>query len=85
LHYSSLRNEKQAIPAWVDSAIHKMVHPVADRRYEDAFEFIHDLRHPNKAFLQKNRQPLMETNPVAVWQGISFLLFLVILFLLSRG
>jgi serine/threonine protein phosphatase PrpC len=85
LHYSSLRNEKQAIPAWVDSAVRKMVHPVADRRYEDAFEFIHDLRHPNSAFLQKNRQPLMETNPVAVWQGISILLFLIVLFLLSRG
>lgn len=82
LWYNSLLHDESEIPAWVDDAIHKAVHPLPDRRQEEIFEFIHDLRHPNKQFLDKTRPPLMERNPVAVWQGISLILAAFVVYLL---
>ena len=77
-------SEDRAIPAWVDDAIRKAIHPLPERRYEELFEFTHDLRQPNPRFINKTRPPLMKRNPVIVWQGISFALGLVILYLLAR-
>lgn len=82
LWYNSLLSDDSEIPAWVDDAIRKAVHPLPDRRQEEIFEYIHDLRHPNKQFLDKARPPLMERNPIAVWQGISFILAVIVVYLL---
>ncbi|MCP5335184.1 MAG: bifunctional protein-serine/threonine kinase/phosphatase [Oceanospirillaceae bacterium] len=84
LHYKSILDEERAIPAWVDDAIHKAVQALPERRYESLFEFVHDLRQPNKVFLNKSKPPLLERNPVAVWQGISFILLMVIVYLLNH-
>lgn len=84
LWYQSVVNDDSEIPAWVDDAIHRAVHPLPDRRYEEIFEFVHDLRNPNPNFLAKTRPPLLERNPVAVWQGVSMLLLFVIVYLLNR-
>lgn len=83
LSYQSVLTEGCEIPAWVDFAIEKSVQVLPDKRYEDIFEFIHDLRQPNKSFLNKARPPLLERNPVAVWQGISLFLLVVIVYLLN--
>jgi hypothetical protein len=45
-------------------------------------EFVYDLRHPNKEFLQKTRAPLMARNPVIFWQAVSAVQIVVILILL---
>lgn len=82
LWYNSLLSDDSEIPAWVDDAIRKAVHPLLDRRQEEIFEYIHDLRHPNKQFLDKTRPPLMERNPIAVWQGISLILAVIVVYLL---
>lgn len=82
LWYNSLLSDDNEIPAWVDDAIRKAVHPLPDRRQEEIFEYIHDLRHPNKQFLDKTRPPLMERNPIAVWQGISLILAVIVVYLL---
>lgn len=82
LWYNSLLSDDSEIPAWVDDAIRKAVHPLPDRRQEEIFEYIHDLRHPNKQFLDKSRPPLMERNPIAVWQGISLILAVIVVYLL---
>ncbi len=83
LWYRSVLDEEREIPAWVDEAIHKAVHPLPEKRYEQLFEFTHDLRHPNRAFLKRTRPPLLESNPVAVWQGISFILAVTVIYLLA--
>ena len=77
LSYDSIRHARREIPAWVDDAIMKAVHPEAYKRYEALSEFVFDLKQPNKAFLNKTRSPLIERNPVAFWKGVSFLLVLV--------
>lgn len=82
LWYNSLLSDESEIPAWVDDAIRKAAHPLPDRRQEEIFEYIHDLRHPNKQFLDKTRPPLMERNPIAVWQGISLILAVIVVYLL---
>ena len=84
LMYDSLRYENREIPAWVDDAIRKAAHPNPYKRYEDLTEFIFDLRHPNQAFLNKTRQPLLERNPLAFWKGVSFILALIIIVLLNN-
>jgi serine/threonine protein kinase len=84
LSYDSIRHARREIPAWVDDAIMKAVHPEAYKRYEALSEFVFDLKQPNKAFLNKTRSPLIERNPVAFWKGVSFLLVLVIILLLAK-
>lgn len=84
LMYVSVRNENREIPAWVDDAIRKAVHPNPYKRYQDLSEFLFDLRHPNQAFLNKIRPPLLERNPVAFWQGVSFILGITVITLLIK-
>ncbi|MDE2440046.1 MAG: bifunctional protein-serine/threonine kinase/phosphatase, partial [Betaproteobacteria bacterium] len=43
LAYQSVLNEEREIPAWVDDAIRKAVHPDPFARYEELSEFIFDL------------------------------------------
>jgi len=83
LKYRSIFNEEREIPAWIDEAIKKAVHPDPYKRYDTLSEFIYDLRYPNKAFLSKTRPPLMERNPVAFWQAVSFILAVIIIVLLA--
>lgn len=86
LAYRSVLREDREIPAWVDDAIAKAVHPDPYQRYEEISEFIFDLHHPSQAFLSKTRPPLIERHPVAFWKGVSFVLAgLLIVSLLSRA
>ncbi|MCW8841407.1 MAG: bifunctional protein-serine/threonine kinase/phosphatase [Gammaproteobacteria bacterium] len=84
LVYASVLDDNLTIPAWVDFAIRKAVHPNPYHRYDEISEFIHDLRRPNRAFLSKSWPPLLERNPVLFWQGISLILLLIIVLLLSN-
>ena len=84
LKYQSLLDDEREIPVWIDEVIRKAVHPNPYKRYEELSEFLYDLRHPNKAFLNKTRPPLIERNPVLFWKGVSFILAVIIAVLLSR-
>ena len=85
LNYISALDDEREIPAWVDDAIKKAVHPNPLKRYQELSEFVYDLRHPNQNFINKTRPPLMERNPVAFWQGVSFILAVIIIVILSKG
>ncbi|UFS63243.1 protein kinase [Sulfurimonas sp. HSL-3221] len=74
LKYVSLATEGRGVPVWFDEALRKALDPDPERRYEDVAEFVYDLRHPNRAFLNKSRPPLIERDPVRFWQGLSLLL-----------
>ncbi|WP_328186295.1 bifunctional protein-serine/threonine kinase/phosphatase [Marinobacter sp. OP 3.4] len=78
LGYHPLTLDRADVPPWMDDAIHRAVHPHPDKRYPALSEFIHDLRHPNRAYLEQARRPLMERHPVAFWQGVSALLLLAL-------
>jgi len=84
LNYLSVLHDDREIPAWVDGALEKGLQTDPSKRYSEISEFIYDLRHPNQAFLNKTRRPLMERNPVVFWKSISFVLLLIIVILLAR-
>ena len=74
LVYASAREEQRTIPAWVDAAIGRAVHPDPHKRYEELSEFVFDLHHPNREFLRRTQPPLMERNPVGFWKTVSLIL-----------
>jgi serine/threonine protein phosphatase PrpC len=80
LRYRSALDDRLAVPAWMDEALRKAVHPDPGKRYAELSEFVFDLRHPNRAFLV--RKPLIERNPLAFWKGASLVLALAALMLL---
>ncbi len=84
LNYHSVLQDDREIPAWVDEAIRKAVHPNPAKRYSKLSEFIYDLRHPNSTFLNKTKAPIMERNPVLFWKAVSFVLLLIVILLLAR-
>jgi len=83
LSYLPMPEIRRDIPAWIDEALRKAVHPDSRKRHEDVSEFVFDLHHPNRAFLSRTRLPLIERNPVMFWKGLSFALMIVILILLG--
>ncbi len=84
LRYQTVLDDERAIPAWVDDAIKRAVHPNPTKRYAEISEFIYDLRHPNSAFLNKTQPPLIERNPLLFWKGVSFSLLVIIIYLLAK-
>ena len=81
LRYASVLDEQRNIPAWIDAAIRKAVHPEPLERYEALSEFVHDLRHPNSELMR--RTPLIARNPAAFWRtacaALGTMLFIVLL------
>ncbi|OQK17572.1 protein kinase [Methyloprofundus sedimenti] len=84
LSYSTLLNDDRDIPEWIDDALRKVLHPNPYQRYQELSEFVFDLRHPNREFLNKTRPPLMERNPVVFWKGVCLILTIIIGVLLSN-
>jgi serine/threonine protein phosphatase PrpC len=84
LVYLSARDERHPLPVWVDEAIRKAVHPDPGQRYDELSGFVYDLHHPNQAFLNRTRPPLLERNPLVFWKTVSFLLAVALVVVLSR-
>ncbi len=83
IKYSAIPHDDRETPVWIDETLRKAVHPDPHKRYGELSEFLFDLRHPNKAFLNKTRPPLLERDPVIFWKGVSFILTIIIAILLS--
>jgi serine/threonine protein kinase len=82
LKYRSLPDDSHDIPPWIDGVLRKAVHPDPYQRYEALSEYVHDLRHPNPAFLNTPSTPLIERNPLLFWKCLSLGLVLIIVLLL---
>lgn len=79
LKYRSVLDDDRDTPAWIDYTLKKALNTDPNKRYDALSEFIFDLCHPNKTFLNQDRPPLIERNPVAFWQGISLILLLIVI------
>jgi len=75
--YVSARIHNEELPPWVDEALRRAVHLDYSRRYESSSEFIYDLTHPNPAYAKHRPLPLLESNPVRLWQVVSLILLLL--------
>jgi len=83
LWYRSVLDDNREIPAWIDGALKKAVHPDPNQRYEELSEFVFDLRHPNRSFLNTSPVPLIERDPLLFWKVLSALLFFFVLICLA--
>ncbi len=83
LKYIALPFDDRHIPLWVDGALKKALQANPLNRYEDISEFLFDLRHPNKTFLNKDRPPLLERDPIIFWKSLCFILISIIAVLLN--
>ena len=80
LVYESVTLHNPKVPAWVDEAIRKAVHPNPAERYQAVSEFLFDLEKPNAVLIDKRVVPLIERDPIAFWKVISALLFTALIF-----
>ena len=82
LNYRPARRYNPEIPAWVDAALERAVHPLASKRHKTLSELQHDLAHPNPIYREQAELPLLERNPLLFWQTLAGLLLLINLLLL---
>src|SRR4051794_5725406 len=81
LKYRSALEGKREIPAWIDGALRRAVHPDPYQRYESLSEFTFDLRHANPKYL--SAPPLVERNPLLFWKVLTATLACVVVALLA--
>ncbi|WP_193940586.1 bifunctional protein-serine/threonine kinase/phosphatase [Parahaliea mediterranea] len=84
LRYRNLARDDGDIPAWVDAALRRAVQVEPLKRQGELSEFLYELRHPGNDYLAREKPPLLERKPVAVWQGVAVIQLLIILALLYR-
>ena len=82
LRYNSALDDNSEIPAWIDGALRRAVHPDPYKRYESLSEYTFDLRHPNSRYLNSSTTPLIERNPLLFWKCLAAILACIILLLL---
>lgn len=75
LNYIPAYSRNPMVPVWMDGALRKAMQINADLRYETLSEFLLDLKRPNSAFLQAERRPLLEKDPLLLWRTMTILLF----------
>ncbi|GGD63542.1 bifunctional protein-serine/threonine kinase/phosphatase [Croceicoccus mobilis] len=83
LRYRAARGEDNAVPAWLDEALRKAVHPDPLKRHDALSEFLADLRRPPKDWARRQQRPLLERDPVRFWQIVSVALFAALLISLA--
>jgi len=82
LQYKSALDDNREIPAWIDGALRRAVHPDPYKRYDSLSEYTFDLRHPNAKYLNSSTTPLIERNPSLFWKCTTAILACIILALL---
>ncbi|MES1951638.1 serine/threonine-protein kinase [Salinisphaera sp. S4-8] len=83
LRYTSAIVYNDDVPVWVDNALRKALHPNPDKRYAEVAEFVYDLRHPRGELVADHRLPLIERDPNRFWKGLSAVLGLIVIGLVS--
>jgi len=83
LRYRSAIDDNSEIPAWIDGALQKAVHPDPSKRYVSLSEYTFDLRHPNAKYLNASATPLMEHNPLLFWKCTTAILICIVVVLLA--
>jgi len=74
LNYRPIYSQEKDIPLWIDEALRKALQIDPHKRYAELSEFLYDLRHPNKSYLNRTKAPLLERNPILFWQTVALVL-----------
>jgi serine/threonine protein phosphatase PrpC len=81
LKYRTALDGHPEIPAWIDGALRRAVHPDPFKRYESLSEFTFDLRHANPKY--SSAPPLIERNPLLFWKVLTAILACAVVVLLG--
>lgn len=76
-------DDDRNVPAWVDGALRRALHPDPYKRHEDLSEFVFELRTPNPAYLNTRITPLLERSPLLFWKLTSAALACTVVALLA--
>lgn len=79
LKYNPMITEESELPLWIDDTLARALKVDPLKRYPVISEFIRDLREPNKLYLAKAKPPLIQRDPVMFWQGVSLVLFILLI------
>ncbi|MFK4538950.1 serine/threonine protein kinase [Bradyrhizobium ottawaense] len=82
LKYRSADDDRN-VPAWIDGALRRALHPDPYKRHEDLSEFVFELRTPNPAYLDTRITPLLERSPLMFWKLTSAALACAVVVLLA--
>jgi serine/threonine protein phosphatase PrpC len=82
LHYISIAAARAGLPAYVDAALRKAVHPSPAQRYDALSAFVADLRVANASLPGVRRAALLERDPVLFWKLVALVLAIVVVILL---
>jgi serine/threonine protein kinase len=77
--YQPVATYNPDIPPWIDGAIRRAVHPDPEKRQHDVAEFAHALAAPPDGRAPRATPPLIERDPVRLWQIVSGALLAIIL------
>ena len=73
LRYRPATEGRPTLPAWLDAALRKAVHPSPRERYEASADFMADLQAPNPD-LVRHAVPLAERDPAVFWKTVALAL-----------
>lgn len=68
LTYQPAAAHNPMVPLWMDAVLHKALSIRMENRHEVMSEFIHNLRHPDPAFLTAEPLPFAQRNPLLFWK-----------------
>lgn len=80
LKYHPIMETNPDVPNWVDGALAQATTVSLEFRTKNLSEFIQNLIQPNPDLIRP--QPLIERNPIVVWQSISGFLLILVIYLL---
>lgn len=84
LAYIPARHRRHDLPLWMEGCLQKALQPNPAHRYGELSEFLHDFTVPNPQLAAEiRRQPLIQKNPLAVWQMLCVILLLLNLWQLA--
>ncbi|MEO5914373.1 MAG: bifunctional protein-serine/threonine kinase/phosphatase [Luteolibacter sp.] len=76
LTYHPAAAHNRMVPLWMDAVLRKALSIRIESRQEVMSEFIHNLRHPDPAFLTNEPLPFAERNPLLFWKLVALFAFL---------
>lgn len=78
MRYIPANHPRRDLPLWVEACLRKALQPNPRYRYDALSEFLQDLTVPNtKLEASVARQPLIEKNPVVLWQVLALALLVL--------
>lgn len=83
MQYITIKTHRPDLPVWIDTVLKKACAPNPTKRYGLLSEFTHDLKTPQDLIIHTEFEPLLQRNPVLVWQVISLSLLSTLITVIS--